>query len=263
MLSKLLKYDLQWLYKSLIIFYFFTIIFAISSHLFGLINNSLIFSLLTSLCNGISIILMISTIIYNIICLWIHFIKNIYKEESYLTHTLPVSKTKIFLAKIFSSIITLLTSIIIVIISIFICYYSNSNLQVLENVTQPISSIINVNSTIFIIFFIILIFIEILYLIISGYLGIIIGFKSNNHKIIKSIVYGYVIYQAISLISLIFLFITALLNHEIMNLFKTTYIPSANLLKFILISIFTLYVIFIFLYSYLGNKLIKHGVNIE
>lgn len=46
---------------------------------------------------------------------WARFVKNIYKDESYLTHTLPVSKNKIYLSKVLTAIITLLTSFIVII----------------------------------------------------------------------------------------------------------------------------------------------------
>ena len=39
--------------------------------------------------------------------IWSRFIKTVYKDESYLMHTLPVTKNQIFNAKVFASILSI------------------------------------------------------------------------------------------------------------------------------------------------------------
>ena len=47
MLGKLLKYDLKWIYKVIVVFYILAFIFSIIGRLFNLIENSVVFSVVT------------------------------------------------------------------------------------------------------------------------------------------------------------------------------------------------------------------------
>ena len=124
MLNKLLKYDLKWCYKALIIFYILSLVFASLTRVFFSIDDSLIFYIVGKITLGITISLLASILINNILRLWARFIKNLYGDEAYLTHTLPVYKKDLFLSKVLSSLITLFTSTIFIIVSLFIMYYS-------------------------------------------------------------------------------------------------------------------------------------------
>ena len=92
MLGKILKYDLKWVYKLIVIFYFLAFIFSVIGRAFGEIENSLVFSIVSKISFGIAISMMVSSLINCVMRLWVRFIRNVYKDESYLTHTLPVKK---------------------------------------------------------------------------------------------------------------------------------------------------------------------------
>ena len=57
MLKKLLKYDLKWSYKALIIFYILSIIFAILTRIFLNIHEGILFSIIGKIMQGITITL--------------------------------------------------------------------------------------------------------------------------------------------------------------------------------------------------------------
>ena len=113
MLGKLLKYDLKWVYKLVIIFYTLAFIFSVIGRSLGKIENSLVFDILSKIAFGFAISMMVSSLINSLIRLWVRFVRNIYKDESYLTHTLPVKKQQIFASKVISGIITIFTTMII------------------------------------------------------------------------------------------------------------------------------------------------------
>lgn len=71
---------------------------------------------------------------------WIRFVKNLYKDESYLTHTLPVNKEKIYVSKILSALITVFTTAVVIIVCLFICYYSKENLEILKSMLELAAS---------------------------------------------------------------------------------------------------------------------------
>ena len=132
MLKKLLKYDLKWTYKLLVIFYALALIFSCITRLCSLVDNSALFSVLKSISAVFAIAMMVNAIINCIMRSWVRFTKNMYKDESYLTHTLPVSKNKLYLSKVLSAVICMVTSIVVVIACLFICYYSKENISILK-----------------------------------------------------------------------------------------------------------------------------------
>ena len=115
MLKKLLKYDLEWCYKPVLVFYILAIFFSIIVRVVESFEQSLIILIIDKICCGIVIAMIVNILINCFMRNWARFVKNIYKDESYLTHTLPVSKNKIYLSKVLTAIITLLTSFIVII----------------------------------------------------------------------------------------------------------------------------------------------------
>ena len=250
MLKKLLKYDLEWCYRLLSVFYILAIFFAIIVRIIESFEQNLILLIIDKICCGIVIALMISILI------------NCYKDESYLTHTLPVSKNKIYLSKILTAIITLLTSFIVIIICLAIGSLNKETWLILKSSLEQ--SAIYFDSSVFslICVLIITIFFEFLFMMMSGILGIIIGHSSNNLKIIKSILAGFLIYIILSSMSVGALFIVGLLNPDIMALFNNI-IVSSNTLKgmmFVGILVYALYNLIIY---FIGNKLLNKGVNVD
>ena len=108
---------------------------------------------------------------------------------------------------------------------------------------------------------IITIFFEFLFMMMSGILGIIIGHKSNNLKLVKSIIIGFITYMMLSAISVAILYIAGLLNPDIMLVFSSMDI-SSNVLKDMMIVgiiVYAVYNVIIFA----GNKLLNKGVNVD
>ena len=64
------------------------------------IENSLIFNIIGNVCIGTAIAMVVNVLINNLIRVWVRFIRNSYKDESYLTHTIPVSRKTLYLSKI-------------------------------------------------------------------------------------------------------------------------------------------------------------------
>ena len=103
---------------------------------------------------------------------------------------------------------------------------------------------------------------QFLTIVMSGIFGIILGYKTNNYKTLKSIIYGIIIYILLSLLSLGILYVTGLINPEFMNIFKSIIINSNTLknMMFIIVSIYALYNISMYI---IGNKLLNEGVNVD
>lgn len=262
MLKKLLKYDLEWCYRPLIVFYVLAIFFSIIVRIIESFEQNLILLIIDKICCGIVIAIMISILINCFMRNWVRFIRNIYKDESYLTHTLPVSKNTIYLSKILTAIITLLTSFIVIIICLAISSLNKETWLILKESLEQ--SAIYFDSSVFSLIFILIItiFFEFLFMMMSGILGIIIGYSSNSLKIIKSIVIGFFIYIILSSMSVGTLFVVGLLNPEIMSLFNNIEV-SSNALKSMLLVGTLVYAIYNLGIYFIGNKLLNKGVNVD
>lgn len=258
MLKKLLKYDLKWCYKALTIFYILSIISAVLTRIFINIDEGVLFTIIGKIMQGITITLLINILINNILRIWARVIKNFYSDEAYLTHTLPIKKDTLFLSKVLTTIITLLTSTIVMIISLLICYYSKENTEILKNILNQI----NISNITLIISTILIFYLEMLFIILSGITAIILGYKQNNNKLLKSVLFGLIIYFIMQTLILVIIFIIGLFNKEIMDLFKTNNI-TPNLLKQMLSLSTIIYIIYNIILYIIGNNTFKIGVNID
>lgn len=263
MLNKVIKYDLKYVYKVLIVFYILSLLFALFTRIFWGFDNSKVLNVLGYIASGTTIAFIFNILINNIIRLWSRFVLNVYKDESYLTHTLPVSKKTIYLSKFLSSIITVFTSVVVILISLFIAYYSKENMQILKDSLTFIaftydSSVIKLLLVVFIVFFL-----EILFLVQAGYLGIIVGHRANNGKMVKSIIYGFIFYIISQMILLLIMLVFGLFNPNIMNLFITNENPEIDVFKKIMYFGIVIYTILLIIYYVICVKLFEKGVNVE
>ena len=263
MLKKLLKYDLKNIFKFLVIFYSLALFFAVLTRIFFSIDNSLMMNIIGQVFSGATISMMFSILINNLMRIWIRFKQNLYGDESYLSHTLPVEKKTLYASKILVSVITLFTSVIVIGLTIFIAYYSKENLELLKNMLLPLvnsyhSTIINI-----LLVFLFIFFLEIANALQSGFTGIILGHKMNNAKVGYSVLFGFGAYMVTQVFVLLTTFIVSLFNPDLMNLFVTNEMVNMEMLKVVIYLSIIIYTI-TFVIGYLINiKLFKKGVNVD
>ena len=262
MLKKLLKYDLKWCFKPLLVFYLLAIFFSIIVRIVESFEQSLILLIIDKICCGVVIAMIINILINCFMRNWARFVKNIYKDESYLTHTLPVNKNKIYLSKILTAVITLLTSFIVIIVCLAIATLNEETWIILKESLKQSAIFFNSSVSSFIIVLVITIFFEFLFMMMSGTLGIIIGHKSNNLKIVKSILIGFGTYMILAFISLVILYVVGIFNSDIMSVFTNMEV-SSNAIKSIMVVGIFIYAIYNFVLYFVGNKILSKGVNID
>lgn len=263
MLKKVLKYDLKSVFKFLSIFYSLAIFFGILTRIFLSIDNSFILNIIGQICSGATVAMIVNILINNLMRLWIRFKNNFYGDESYLTHTLPVEKKTLYLSKILSSIITLLTSVLVISLTIFIAYYSKENIEVLKNILLPIADTYNSTIIKIIISFLFIFFLEFANALQIGYTGIILGHKKNNMKTGFSILFGFVSYIATQIFALLIIFIVAIFNSDLMNLFITNKMINMNMIKVVIYLATIIYTISFVIWYFINLKLFKKGVNVD
>ena len=98
MLKKLIKYDLQNTFKVVTVFYILSIFFAITTRILFNMNQSVIISIIGQISVGCMFSMIASTLINTMMRSWVRFRNSLYKDESYLTHTLPVTKNELYIS---------------------------------------------------------------------------------------------------------------------------------------------------------------------
>ena len=263
MLGKILKYDLKWIYKLIMIFYCLALVFSILTRIFFSIENSVLFNVLSNICSGCAIAMMVSSLINTLMRSWVRFVRNIYKDEAYLTHTLPVEKKTIYLSKVLSAIICSFTTVIVIILCLFICYYSEKNMTLLKESLELAANAYNTTVITFIFTITFVLFLEIVFILLLGFVGIIIGHRFNKNKMAKSLIWGFGLYILTSGLTILLIFIFGLFNRDIMNLINTTDTVNMDSVKIIMYAGTAIYLIYNIIYYFVGRYQLERGVNID
>ena len=262
MLGKLLKYDLKWmLNKVMWIYYVILIIVSIAIKIVENVHQTLFLVIVDKVLVGVFISCCISVLITCFMRIWARFIQNLYKDESYLTHTLPVTKNELFNAKVIASIISTVISILVIVVCVAFVYLNDATFEEIRVMYDSLVQAYNgVAAAIFVVGLILLILLEMINAMMCGIFGIIVGHRSNDYKIIKSIIIGLVVYVVLASITVIVLNIisTNLLDEVVTNGF-----PSINTLKVMGFTSLALYLIYILFFYLKSKSLLNKGVNID
>lgn len=263
MLKKLLKYDLENIFKVLIIFYILSMLFGILTRVFFSFKNSLVLEILGEISQGAAISMMCSTLINNIMRMWVRFKTHFYGDESYLTHTLPVEKRTHYLSKILTTIITLFVSFAVICSCLFTAYYSKENMTFFKNLLLPLAETYNSTILGIIALLVFVLFLEFLKILQCGFTGIILGHRKNNAKTGFSVLFGAITFFASQLIIIAVLFGIAIFNKDFMNLFVTNNIPDIQTLKIIIYVAISCYTLVSLLICFVNILLFKKGVDVD
>ena len=263
MLSKLLKYDLKWVYKLVVIFYILAFIFSVIGRALGKIENSLVFNIVSQIVFGFAISMIVSSLINSLMRLWVRFVRNVYKDESYLTHTLPVEKKAIYSSKVIAGLVCIFTTTIVAIVCLFICYYSEANIEALKLVLQLAATTYNTTVLNLLLLVSVVLFLEIMFILLVGYAGIILGHKSNKNKMMRSIVISFVLYFIFQALTLGLIAIYGLFNSDVMNLINTTDIINIEAIKSVMYVGIGIYVVYSIVLYWLAQRNLNKGINVE
>lgn len=264
MLNKLLKYDLKYMIKNMAIFYILSIFFAITTRILFNMEQSVIINIIGQISVGCMFAMIVNTLINTMMRSWVRFRDSLYKDESYLTHTLPVTKSELYNSKFIQTLIFFFISFVVILISLFIAYYSKENWLAITNYVKTITTGLNMSTSFFITMAIIIIFLEVFNAIQCGFLGIILGNKMNNGKIGCSVLFGFITYLVAQSLILGLVFVYGLFDSSIMELFKTSTINiDVEAFKVLAILSCLLYIMIIFIMSILCKKELNKGVNVE
>lgn len=264
MLKYLLKYDLKWIYKVVAVFYALAFFFGILSFGLSSVENSTFLSVLYYVSHGFTVAMVANCIVNSIMRSWVRFGNNMYKDESYLTHTLPVSRRTLFLSKTLSSLICVFISTAVSASCLILCYYHNTMIK--ETVSAMFSDMADsfgTSKAVLILFVAFVIFLEIMFILLSGYNGIILGHKSNKSKMAKSVIIGFAMYLAFNVFTVGIFCIAGLFDERIKNMIVSSDAVDISVIKVFLILAVVIYAVYNLIMYAIGRNSLEKGVNID
>lgn len=254
MLGKLIKYDLQYIYKQLIIFYGIVLFSAIVARLTSFESNIFLITFIHEFAQGCTFGFAFGTFINATMRTWARLRQSFYGNEAYLTHTLPISRHTLWAAKFLSSIIVVLISVATCVIAFLIMFFSKDFIQEWD--------LENPGMIKFYLLFIIAMLCQIIYIMQAGFTGIMLGHRHNNNRIILSVVYGIVVYYIGGMVIIAAALIWSQIDPE---MHKVIFGGSMQLDTFnkMLIGFTTVYIILIAATYFINCKLLSRGVNVD
>ena len=94
----------------------------------------------------------------------------------------------------------------------------------------------------------------------AGIIGLVIGHRSNNHKMLKSIIFGFISYMVLLVLSFVIVGITS--NFTDSSLIYNGF-PPVSTMKAIGLTFVIVYIIYNISHYFLAKHLFNKGVNVE
>lgn len=260
MLGKVLKYDLISICKNLIPLYVVLLGLSLMVRILSLFDNvSVIEILLGLMIFGLILISIFSILLTGIFSVK-YYLENLFKDQAYLTHTLPVKKGILLLSKVITSLVTIICTFGVIFLGFLIAFYQVGLFgEILEFLGKSYAGIEVYK---FLIFMIIYGMIVYLTTILMVYASISIGFSRSSNKIVSSVVCALIFYFIMEFLYLGLLGIIMVSNPAfISNLDNNTFMLS-DLLNF-----FTVFMIFTAIlggvYYYISYRYMNKKLNLE
>ncbi len=265
MLTKLLKYDMKKMFKFLSVFFILSLFFGILSRIFSEAGDSLFLSILSSVASGTAISMMFSILINCLMRTWVTFRSGFYGDESYLTHTLPVSKSSLYMSKSITAYTTMLVSFAVILLTLCIIYLNKDTALLLKSFLHPVATYFDSDIYFLIFMLLLILFLEFVAVLQWGFMGIILGHRLVSRKILYSILIGFCLYIGSQIVVLLVMLILALASPGFMEIFTTNdlFAMDPAVAKGIVFAAVCCYLLFVILGYVLNIRFFEKGVDVE
>jgi len=261
MFCKLLKNDLKKNMRWMWILFVSTILVAgIARGFKELGENIVFFKILGIFFDSVFYSLAVNVILQPFLRNFFNFTKSFYGDESYLTHTLPVTKKQLFNSKFLTAFIEICLGFICLVVSLLIMFVSPTFFETLKFL---ISTIIlgNFSLSLVLTLFVVLVFVEFLMFITIIFYSIILAYKSKEKRVLKTFMLT-AVFSFIALTVLAVVMLSILLINGVD--FKSSMLMlSNNTFMSIIITGIIVYSVVIVIFYLLAKKEFSKGVNVD
>lgn len=212
MLRKLIKYDFKALSRYLIMIHAMLLITAVLGRLLfvgrlmsdpGRLSNAGAIATIIGII--IYVILFMTAVFGTMLMIAICFYKNLYSDEGYLTHTLPVTRGQLLISKTVSGSVWMLLDMMMVILSLFILVLTRPVLDSFSSYWDELLSAMGFPASTgygkILLAFAVLFIVSAVSNVVLIYVSITIGQLFSNHRVLGAVVVYFVINTIVSIIS--------------------------------------------------------------
>ncbi len=261
MLKYLMKYDLKKMLKLLVWLYPVSIALAVITRIFYVWDDIQLFKIIGAVFAGLTYSAIANVLVNTFVHILKRFSTSFYKDQSYLTHTLPVKKDELILSKYLSGLAVVFASIIVSFLSLFIIFYSPEFMRGLKLALDGVVAGFGMSGGSFVALMILIIFLEICSLISFAFTAIVKGYSYNHKRGLKGFLWFLCFYFSCSVITLISAVIVAAITGNLSGLFANKMSGGAFLCVIIVCVIS--YFCFAVAFYFICQKEFKMGVNVD
>ena len=260
MLGKVLKYDLKALCRYLIPLYAVLFGLGIMIRLLGFFDNVSIIAIICGLMIVALVVLSCLSFVLNGIFSVKYYLENLFKDEGYLTHTLPVKKGTLLFSKVLASLVTFSMTALVLIISLIVAFYQKG---LFVDVVKVLNlSIYGMTVYEFLLFMIVYGVIGYIVTILMVYAAISIGYSRSSNKLVSSVVWGLIFYFVMEFLYLGLLGIIMIINPTFISNLDNSVFMMKDLITF-----FSIFMVFTALiggvYYYISYRFMDKKLNLE
>lgn len=261
MLGKVLKNDLVSIFKSILPGYLVVLLSAIIIRLLVLVGvhfTNPFFSILATILGFVFAMLLVALFFGTFFMVIKRYIINLFSDEGYLTHTLPVKRSTLFLSKYLAGMITLISSLIVILGCIAIAFITSTFMPEIREAIYQILMESNLSFVGFCTIFSTVILLTLSTILLLIYFAINWGYSRNDKKILNAIGMGiglYFLVQLINIIALIFM-LTMMVGFNM-----TEPIPP-YVVQILLGYVIGINLLLSIVFYYLGNRSIVNNLNL-
>ena len=261
MIKKLVKYDIMKMSRILVYIYVVALAFAIITRLINIGNSIQIIDIIGKVFAGITYSVIINILINNFVHILNVFINSFYKDESYLTHTLPVTKGQLLASKIISALVVTLVSFLVSVVAILIIHYSSTMFDTLAFLIEMAVSGFNMSATLFVVIVSILLFLQLFCITLMTFTAVVKANRYNSNRILKGLIWFCIYYFGASIITLLVAVTIFAITGNIGQVFASQ-LSQFSFLTLMWVAV-VMYLIYSVFYTFICYRLFNKGVNID
>lgn len=204
MFLKVFKYDFLSVFKKYIPILIVVASLSVVVRLMNLIptDNFVLLRVIIILLNVLFCFAFVIQFMYVMVIVVLRYAKSLFKDQGYLTHTLPVGKHKLLLSQLLVAIVMVMISVLVAIICVFIAYFVPNWIQAIKDFFTLVFGELEWTPqlTSGVVLSIVSYIVSSLQSILIIYLGIALGHIHAKNKSLMSVVYCIAINYALGLV---------------------------------------------------------------
>ena len=223
-------------------------------------ENIMLFKILGIFFDSVYYALLVNVVLQPFLRNFLNFSKSLYGDESYLTHTLPVTKNQIINAKFVTAVIEMTLGFVVMVASLLIMFVTPT---FFDELAFLLSFVITGQFSItwLLILFVLLVVAEFLMFLSIIFFAIVVAYRAKEKRVLKTFLLT--AGMAFASIIVLFLIILVVLTLNGVQLTSATLVLSNTALFSVLITGIVVYLVISVVFYYLAKKFFKQGVNVD